>query len=194
PFIREAFAQLGAGSVDVALALVDELVNRDVGLLAAQRDGAAILAIVRAALAAAPGGLGAKQQASLVRANAMLARVAGVAAAAPSAAVPTRAEKVVTVDTVNVGSNFTPATQVAVANAIYAQCNVRFDHGVDATATAAQTAAWLGPDNALQVAPSCGSVAAEESALYRGRARGLPSRRTHPGDLRAQHEGVQGQR
>jgi hypothetical protein len=57
---------------------------------------------------------------------------------------------------------------VQVANAIYAQCNVRFIHGVDATATAAQTTAWLGADRALQVAPSCGATTREERTLYQG--------------------------
>ena len=169
PFIRETFAQLGPASLDVALAMMDELVDRDIGLLAAQRDGAAILAVVRPVLAAAPAAVSAAQQASLARANALLAGVAGVAAAAPPGAVPTRAERVVSVDTVRLaGSAFNPATQVAVANAIYAQCNVRFTHGVEATATAAQSVGWLGADNALRVTPSCGTVAAEESALYRG--------------------------
>ncbi|MDQ5822140.1 MAG: DUF4157 domain-containing protein, partial [Actinomycetota bacterium] len=133
PFVRETFVQLGAGGVEVALQMLDWLVNREVSLLAAQRDGAAILAIVQGVIAgAAPAGLSAAQQASLVRANAMLARVAGAAAAAPSAAVPTRAEKTVTIDTVKLaGSAFAPSTHVAVLNAIYAQCNVRFAHGVD---------------------------------------------------------------
>jgi Domain of unknown function (DUF4157) len=168
PLIREVFTQLGAGGVEVALAMMDELVNRDVSVLAAQRDGAAILAILQGALAGGPAGLTPDQLASLVRANAMFGRVAGAAASAPSAAVPTRAEKSVTVDTVQlVGSSFTPATQVAVANAIYAQCNVRFAHGVDATASAAQSSGWLGADNAISVASVCGSVVPEQRALYR---------------------------
>jgi hypothetical protein len=75
----------------------------------------------------------------------------------------------VTIDTVKLaGSAFTPSTHVAVLNAIYAQCNVRFAHRVDATATAPQTTGWLGADNALAVAPSCGAASAEERALYRG--------------------------
>ena len=169
PFVREVFVQLGAASVPVALAMMDNLVNQDLSLLATQRDGAAIIAIVRGALAGGPGGLSPDQQASLARANAMFGRVAGVAAAAASAPVPTRAEKTVTVDTVKLqGSSFTPETQVEVASAIYAQCGVRVVHGVDATANAAQSAGWLGADGALQVAPACGSVSAEERALYTG--------------------------
>jgi hypothetical protein len=171
PFLREAFSQLGAGGFDVALAMVDELVNRDLGLLAAQRDGAAILAVIRATLAAAPGALTPDQQASLTRANLMLGRVAGVVAANPSAAMPTHREKVVTVDTVKLdGSRFNPETQVEVASAIYAQCNVRIDHGVDATATPAQTTGWIGADRALAAASLCGTVTGEERALFQGAA------------------------
>jgi hypothetical protein len=77
--------------------------------------------------------------------------------------VPSRAEKTVSVDTVKVaGSRFTPATQVQVTNAIYAQCNVRFSHGVDETAPAA----FLGTDNKFQVTYSCGTHPKEELALF----------------------------
>jgi Domain of unknown function (DUF4157) len=169
PLVREAFRLLGPGAFDVALAFMDTLVNREISLLAAQRDGAAILAEIRLALAATPGVLSATQQASLDRANVMLGLVAGAAATAPAAARPTRPEKTVQVDTVKLdGSRFTPSTQFAVANAIYAQCNVRFAHGVDRTATAAQTTGWLGADRALHVAPACGAVSPEEVSLYTG--------------------------
>lgn len=169
PFIREAFVQLGAAGFEVALAMMDELVNRDLQLLAVQRDGAAIIAVVRAALAAAPGGITPVQQASLDRANAMLGRVAGVAAAPPSAAVPTRAEKVLNIETVKLdGSTHNPTTQVQVASAIYAQCNVRFNHVSDHPATPAQTTSWIGADRTLSVASACGTATAEERALYNG--------------------------
>ena len=171
PFIREAFAQIGAGGFDVALQMMDTLVNRDIGLLAAQRDGGAILALIRTPLAAAPAALGGTQQASLTRANAMLARVAGVAAAAPSAAVPTRAEKTVTIDTVRLGgSSANPTAQVQVANMIFAQCNVRFAHGIDRTASPAQDTAWLGADGVLRASPDCGAASAEELRMFRGAA------------------------
>ena len=39
PFVREVFRQLGPASFDVALAFMDNLVNREVSVLAAQRDG-----------------------------------------------------------------------------------------------------------------------------------------------------------
>jgi hypothetical protein len=169
PFIRDTFVVLGAGGFDVALSFMDWLVNREVSLLARQRDGAAILAEIRTALAAVPAAPTPAQTTSLTRANLMLGLVAGVAAAGPSAPRPTRAEATIVVDTVKLdGSSFDPATQVAVANAIYAQCNVRFTHGVNATASAAQTTGWLGADRALAVAPACGAVSAEEQALYPG--------------------------
>ena len=121
PFVREVFRQLGAASFDVALEFMDNLVNREVGVLAAQRDGAAILAEIRAALGAAPPTPTATQQASLTRANLMLGLVAGVAAQAPPVAARTRAEKNITVDTLKLdGSTHNPSTQVATASAILA--------------------------------------------------------------------------
>lgn len=168
PFIREAFRQLGAASFDVALAFMDNLVNREVELLAAQRDGAAILAEIRAALAAAPATPTPDQKSSLDRANLMLGRVAGVAAVAPPAAARGRAVRTVTIDTVRLdGSTHTPSVDVAVANAILAQCDVRLAHGIDATATPAETTAWLGGDTDLRASPSCGMVTGEERSLFR---------------------------
>jgi hypothetical protein len=173
PFIREAFVQLGAAGFDVALAMMDERVNADIGLLAAQRDGAAILAVIRTALGAVPVAPTPDQTASLTRATTMLGAVAGVVAVAPSARAPVRAEKVIRVDTLKLdGSNHNPVTQVAVANAIYAQCNVRFEHGVDRTATPAETTGWLGADRALRVSTACGTTTAEERALFSGPAGG----------------------
>jgi hypothetical protein len=168
-FVRDVFVVLGAGGFDVALAFMDALVNREVGLLARQSDGAAILAEVRNALAAAPAVPTSVQTSSLARANVMLGLIAGVAATGPAAPRPTRPEKTVTVDTVKLdGSAFNPSTQVAVANAIFAQCNVRFSHTANVTATAAQTTGWLGADRALAVSPACGALSVEESTLYPG--------------------------
>lgn len=169
PFIREIFRQMGVGAFDVALAFMDNLVNQEIALLAAQRDGAAILAEIRTALAAAPAVLTADQQASVTRANQMLARVVGIAAVAPPSATATRAEKTVTIDTVRLaGSTHNPATDVAIANGIYTQCNVRFAHGINATATAAETTTWIGGDTDLRAATTCGSATAEERRLYAG--------------------------
>jgi hypothetical protein len=168
PFIREVFRQLGGASFDVALAFMDNLVNREIELLAAQRDGAAILAEIRTALAAAPAAPTADQQASLDRANLMLGRVAGVAAVAPPAAARRQAVKTVTIDTVRLdGTTHDPSVDVAVANAILAQCNVRLARGIDATATPAETRTWLGGDTDLSVpGVTCGSAPLEERRLF----------------------------
>lgn len=169
PFVVETFRQLGAASFDVALAFMDGLLDRDISLLASQRDGAAILAAVRSTLAAAPATPTAAQQASLSRANLMLGRAAAVAAQAPPGAARTRAEKTITVDTVKLdGSSHNPSTDVAMANAILSQCNVRVAHGVNATATHAQTIGWLGGNIDLHSANNCASPSAEEHALFQG--------------------------
>ena len=169
PFIREAFHQLGPAGFDVALAFMGNLLDREVGLLTSQWDGAAILAEIRTALAAGPVAPTAAQQTSLTNANLMLGRAAGVAAQAPPGATRTRAEKTITVDTVLLdGSNHHPATDVALADAILSQCNVHVTRGVSATATHAQTLAWLGGDTDLKASPGCGSTNAEERALFNG--------------------------
>jgi hypothetical protein len=80
PFITEVFHQLGAGAFDVALVFMDNLVNHQTDLLASQRDGAAILAVIEAALNARPAVLSTAQQASFDRAQRMLARRGGIAA------------------------------------------------------------------------------------------------------------------
>ena len=168
PFIREVFAQLGANGFDVALQFMNFLVNHEIELLAAQADGAGILAVIRTALAAAPPTPSASQQADLTRANLMLGRVAGAPAAASPGAMRSRAEKTVTIDTVKLdGSNRDPAADVATANSIYAQCNVRFVHGISQTATAADTTAWIGADRVCATG-TCGAASAEERALMTG--------------------------
>jgi len=171
PFVREVFRQLGAGGFDVALAFMDNLVNREISLLAAQRDGAAILAEIRTALAAALAAPTAAQTASLNRANLMLGLVAGVAAQAPPEATRVRAEKTITVDTVKLdGSNHNPATDVAMASSILGQCNVRVAHGVNATATNAETTGWLGGDTDLRRSGTCGTTTADERRVFPGAA------------------------
>lgn len=168
PFIREVFGQLAASGLDVALAFMDNLVNREIDLLAAQTSGAAILAIIRTALAAAPAAPSAAQQASLTRANLMLTRVAGVAASAGPTAMRSRAEKTVSIDTVKLdGSSRDPSSDVAVANGIYAQCNLRLVHAGNHTATAAETAAWIGADR-VAATGTCGSASADERQLMTG--------------------------
>ena len=168
PFIREVFAQLGANGFDVALQFMNLLVNHEIELLAAQADGAGILAVIRTALAAAPPTPSASQQADLTRANLMLGRVAGAPAAASPGAMRSRAEKTVSIDTVKLdGSNRDPATDVALANGVLAQCNVRLVHGANATATPAETTTWIGADR-VAVTGSCGAASAEERQLMLG--------------------------
>lgn len=169
PFIREAFRQLGPAAFDVVLELMDSLLAREIGLLAAQRDGAAIIAQIRAALALSPGVLTAGQQASVNRANVMLGGIAGVVALAPPEARRARAEKTIVVDTVKLdGSTFDPATQIAVANSIFSQCNIRVTQGISATATPAQTTGWLGGDTTINGLDSCAAASAEERAMFMG--------------------------
>ncbi len=169
PFVREAFHQLGAASFDVALSFMDNLVNHEVQQLASQRDGAAILAEIRQALAAPPNPPNPAQQASLARANLMVGNVAGIAAVAPPTPARSRPEKTVVIDTVKLdGSNHDPAVDVAVASAIFSQCNVRFSHGINATATNAQTTGWLGGNTDLRASNNCGQASAEERAMFLG--------------------------
>jgi Domain of unknown function (DUF4157) len=168
PFIREVFRQLGTASFEVALEFMDTHVNREVSLLATQRDGAAILAEIRIALAAAPTALSAEQQARVTRANLMLGLVAAVAAQPPPTSARTRAEKTITVDTLKLdGSNHDPSTDIAMANAIFSQCNVRVVHGRDETATNLQTTGWLGGDTDLHSGNNCNAPSPEERALFR---------------------------
>lgn len=169
PFIREAFVQLGAASFDVAVGFMDNLVNREIQRLSSQRDGAAVLASIRAALAAAPAVRTAAQQSSLDRANLMLGLVAGAPAVVPPTATRSRPERTVTVDTVKLdGSTHNPATDVAIANAIFAQCNVRIAHRVDATATHAETVGWLGGNLRLAAGPLCAVPSPEVTNLVLG--------------------------
>lgn len=169
PFIREAFVQLGAASFDVALGFMDNLVNLEIQRLSSQRDGAAVLASIRAALAGAPAVRTTAQQASLDRANLMLGLVTGVPAVAPPVATRGRPERTLTVDTVKLdGSTHNPATDVAIANAIYAQCNVRIAHGVDATASGPETLGWLGGNRDLAAGPLCGTPSPEVTHLVQG--------------------------
>jgi hypothetical protein len=163
PFNLEAFRQLGAASFDVALEFMNSLVNHQISFLAAQRDGAAILVNIRTALAAAPVALTAVQQANLTRANLMLGLVSAVVAEAPPATARTLAEKTITVDTLKLdGSSHNPSTDVAMANSILSQCNVRVVHGINATATNPQTTGWLGGNTDLRTSSSCAAATAEE--------------------------------
>ena len=167
PFIREVFRQLGPDSFEVALEFMGNAVNNQISLLAAQRDGAGILAEIRTALAGAPAVPTTAQQESLDRANLMLGLVAGTVAQAPPSAARTLAEKTITVDTLKLdGSTHNPATDIAMANSILSQCNVRVVHGVNATATNAETTALLGGDTDLRAGTTCSTVTGEERNLF----------------------------
>lgn len=169
PFVREVFSQLGAAGFDVALAFMDNLVNNEIALLASQADGAAILAEARTALGLAPAVLTQAQQDSVARANTMFALVAGAVARPATTAARTRADKMITVDTVKLdGSTHDPATQVREADAIFSQCDVRVAHGIDATATPAQTTGWLGGNTDIRSNNNSASPSTEERALITG--------------------------
>lgn len=166
PFIQEVFRQLGPASFDVAIAFMENIVEREVRLLGAQREGTSILAEIAVALASNPQPLTAAQQAISDRVD--LAIVVAPQLAPPTAA-RTRADKSITVDTVKLdGSTHNPATDVAMANAIFSQCNVQVRHGVNATANNAQTTGWLGGDTDLRASSGCGILSAEERSLFQG--------------------------
>jgi subtilisin family serine protease len=80
PLVTEVFRQAGTGQFQLALAVMGNLVNPQIGLLASQIAGAAILSLIRNALATAPAQRTPEQQQSLDRANLMLGQVASVAA------------------------------------------------------------------------------------------------------------------
>jgi hypothetical protein len=105
----------------------------------------------------------------LVSKGLMFGPVAGVAAQPPPIATRARPEKTVTIDTVKLdGSTHNPETDVEIANAIFAQCNVRLAHGVNATAANAETTGWLGGNTDLASAPVCGVATAEQRNMYVG--------------------------
>ena len=169
PFFREIFSQLGADDFEVALNFMDFMVNREISLLAAQADGAAILAIIGNGLAP-PASITPDQQRRLDRANHMLGLVAGVAAQPAPAAMTARPEKTITVDTLKLqGSSRSPSTDISVANAVYSQCNIRVVPGVSAddnNSTPPQTTTWLGGNTDLRGSNNCLGPSTEERALF----------------------------
>jgi peptidoglycan hydrolase-like protein with peptidoglycan-binding domain len=92
------------------------------------------------------------------------------AGAAPGSTPGCAAVKTVTVDAVSLrGSPRNPTDELERANTIFNQCCVRFALGTGASASSAQSDAWLGVgDNQLDDAPGCGSASAEEIALFSG--------------------------
>jgi len=166
PFIREVFRKLGAvAAVDVAKAFLDNFVQREFQLLAAQRDGSAILTLFETSLNSASANLDSVQQSRL---QVLSDAIRNTVAVAPPGATRNRAEKTVTIDTVKLdGSTRDPAADIATANSIFAACNVRFVPGVTAVATPADSTAWIGADLRLQEG-NCSVASAEERRMNNG--------------------------
>ncbi|MCQ4164909.1 eCIS core domain-containing protein [Tahibacter harae] len=174
--IHAVMDQLGNAGFDVALVFMDFLLQPEFQLLAAQRDGVAILGDIRDALAKAPAALTAKQQDSLARANRQMAGLSGTGAAPPQA-MRTRAQKTVDIDTVLLdGSNRDPAADVRQADSQLVQCNVRLRHVGKHVATPQQSADWIGAEGELDDA-GCGSAREPEKLAREANAAfGLSSR------------------
>lgn len=162
--IAEVFKQLSAADgFEVALEAIENMSPHEMGLLANQAAGGSILDTLDDAISRGPKPTPQKFEDRLTGARARLDQFPGHLLNDPPSKVASRAEKTVSVDTVKVeGSRFAPAAQVQVANAIYAQCNLRFSHGVDATAPAA----FLGDDNKFHATKSCGTNTKEELTLF----------------------------
>lgn len=167
PFIREVFRQLSATeAVEVAIAFLENFTQREFELLAAQRDGNAILQVFDAALTSRAANLTPDQETRQIGMAIAYLNITGVA---PSGAARSRSEKTVTIDTVKLqGSNRDPAADIATANSIFAACNVRLVPGVQAEATAADTLAWIGAEGTLQTPGLCSSASAEERRMITG--------------------------
>ncbi len=168
PYVREVFRQLApADGRQVAFGFIEYIMAPAVERLANQADGSRILVAVLSAIDASPTpALTATEKAQYDRVD--NAVTFGTSTAAP-AAVGTQPEKSVTVDTVKLdGSSHNPATDVQVASAIFSQCNVRVQHGVNATATPAETTGWLGGNTDLKSSLICGTPTTEETKLVQG--------------------------
>ncbi|MEM8699168.1 MAG: DUF4157 domain-containing protein, partial [Pseudomonadota bacterium] len=153
---------------ELALEIMNHMVNLQVDMLASQTDGVLLLWEILGELANAPATPSADQQSAIDRANLMLNRPTFRLIDTPAAR-RTRPEKTITIDTIKLdGSTQNPATQIAIADAIYAQCNIRVKQGVDATATEAETIAWIGAEKDLRTSPRCGVVTGEERRMIQG--------------------------
>jgi hypothetical protein len=162
--ITAVFKQLSPmDGLEVAIEAIENMSPTEMDLLANQTSGGLILDTLDDAISRGPKPTPQPFEDRLTGARARLDQFPAHFLNDPPSNVTARDEKTVTVDTVKVdGSRFTPATQVQVANAIYAQCNVRFAHGVDATAPAT----FLGDDNKMQATLSCSKHTKEERALF----------------------------
>lgn len=165
PFVEETFRQLGTAGRDVAFQFIENTMAPAITRLGDQLAGTQILAQVIMAIDATPSPLTPRQQTLYDRVE--VAIIGGSMTAAPAAA-RTQPEKTITVDTVKLdGSTHNPATDVQVASAIFSQCNVRVQHGVNATATNAQTTGWL-TDTNLNASRSCSTTTTEERNMIQG--------------------------
>ncbi len=165
PFVQETFRQLGAGGFDVALAFVDNLLAPALTRLGDQQEGSAILITAANVIAAGPGPLSPTQQATSDRVDNAILMGTGTP---PPTATRTQPLKTITVDTIKLdGSTHNPATDVQVASAIFSQCNVRVQHGVNATATPAETTGWL-RNTDLRSNNNCSGPSTEERNLFTG--------------------------
>lgn len=167
PFVREVFRQLStAESIATATAFLDNFTNREFQLLAAQRDGNAILTLFETPLNTAR--LTPDQDSRLFG---MSIAILNTTAAAPPDAARSRSEKTVGIDMLKLdGSNHNPAADLDVTNGIFAQCNVRFVPGVNQAANPTDTVTWLGADRIVRRSPTCGNTSAEERRLVRDAA------------------------
>lgn len=88
--------------------------------------------------------------------------------------------RTITVDSVRLhGATTSPATELATANTAYSGCCVKFVNGATPPhETEATTKSWLGGNTDLSWNTSCGSVSAEEKAMFDGgtKAHNLSSR------------------
>lgn len=165
PFVRETFRQLGASGLDVALAFVDNLLAPALRRIADQQDGGTILVIVSNAIYSGRPALTPAEQATANRVDS--AFIMGASTPPPGAA-RTQPLKTITVDTIKLdGSTHNPATDVQVASAILSQCNVRVQHGVNATARPGETTTWL-RDTDLHSNNNCDGPSREERTLFTG--------------------------
>lgn len=166
PFIRETFRQLtAAAGRELAFGFMGNTMAPTITRLGDQLEGTRILAQIVTAIDAIRAPMNPREQSLYNRA--MGAILGGSMRAAPEAA-RTQPLKTITIDTVKLaGSNHNPATDVQVASAILSQCNVRVQHGIDATATPAQTTAWL-TDTNLSASPNCPNVSREERNMITG--------------------------
>ena len=165
PFVRETFSQVApADRFDLAFGFLENLLAGARARLADQDAGTHILVEVANAIAAAGRPLTARQQSLSDHLDNAI--ILGTMTAAPAAA-RTQPEKSITVDTLKLdGSTHNPATDVQVASAIFSQCNVRVQHGVNHEALPGETTTWL-TNTDLRSANNCSGPSAEERRLFR---------------------------